>query len=322
MERKEDLKARIVFMGTPHFAVATLDALKLAGNEIVGVVTAPDRPAGRGLNARASAVKEYSVAQGLKVLQPEKLRNAGFLNELRSLNANLFIVVAFRMLPEAVWAMPEKGTINLHASMLPQYRGAAPINWAIINGEMQTGVTTFFIQKEIDTGDLIHQQIVEITESMNAGDLHNQLMDVGAKLMVKTAAAVMTGEYPSEPQSKIAGELKLAPKIQKETCRIDWTDSVDNVVNLIRGMSPYPAAFTEFEKDGKNFRIKIFSADKISSLESNELAGTLFQNNGKLFATCSDGVISLDEIQLSGKKRMLTGELLRGFSLGHGVKIH
>jgi methionyl-tRNA formyltransferase len=147
-------------------------------------------------------------------------------------------------------------------------------------------------------------------------------MDVGAKLMVKTAAAVMTGEYPSEPQSKIAGELKLAPKIQKETCRIDWTDSVDNVVNLIRGMSPYPAAFTEFEKDGKNFRIKIFSADKISSLESNELAGTLFQNNGKLFATCSDGVISLDEIQLSGKKRMLTGELLRGFSLGHGVKIH
>ncbi|MFT5919111.1 MAG: methionyl-tRNA formyltransferase [Granulosicoccus sp.] len=323
MERKEDLKARIVFMGTPDFAVATMDALNKAGNNIVGVVTAPDRPAGRGQKARASAVKEYAVEHGLKVLQPEKLRNEEFLDDLRSLNADLFIVVAFRMLPEAVWAMPSKGTINLHASLLPQYRGAAPINWAIINGEKQTGVTTFFIQKEIDTGDLIHQEKVKITEEMNAGELHDQLMNVGAGLIVKTVEDVMSGDHPSTPQSEIAeGALRSAPKIQKETCRINWKDSVENVVNLIRGMSPYPAAFTEFEKDGQNFRMKVFQAKKVEGSASNSEPGTLIQENDRLLATCSNGVISLEEVQLSGKKRMLSGELLRGFSLEHVVKIH
>lgn len=323
MERKADLKARIVFMGTPHFAVATLDALKKAGNEIVGVITAPDRPAGRGQKARASAVKEYATSNGLKVLQPEKLRNEEFLDELRSLNADLFIVVAFRMLPEVVWAMPPKGTINLHASLLPQYRGAAPINWAIINGEKQTGVTTFFIQKEIDTGDLIHQDKVDISDSMNAGELHDQLMNVGAGLIVKTVEDVMSGDHPSTPQSDIAeGALRSAPKIQKETCRINWNDSVENVINLIRGMSPYPAAFTEFEKDGRSFRVKVFQAKKVDGIDSNSEAGTLIQKNSKLLARCSDGVISLNEVQLSGKKRMLSEELLRGFNVEHVVKMH
>ena len=323
MERKEDLKARIVFMGTPDFAVATLDALKQAGNEIVGVVTAPDRPAGRGQKARASAVKEYAVEHGLKVLQPEKLRNEEFLNELRCLNADLFIVVAFRMLPELVWDMPPKGTINLHASLLPQYRGAAPINWAIINGEKETGVTTFFIQKEIDTGDLIYQEKVQITEDMNAGELHDQLMNVGAGLIVKTVEDVMSGDYPSTSQTDSdEGALRSAPKIQKETCRVNWNDSVQNVINLIRGMSPYPAAFTEFEKDGQRFRMKIFRAKQINGSASNSEPGTLIQENDRLLATCSNGVISLEEIQLSGKKRMLSEQLLRGFSVEHVVKMH
>ena len=323
MERKADLKARIVFMGTPDFAVATLNALNKAGNNIVGVVTAPDRPAGRGQKPRPSAVKEYAVEHGLNVLQPEKLRNEEFLKELKALNADLFIVVAFRMLPEMVWALPPKGTINLHASLLPQYRGAAPINWAIINGEKQTGVTTFFIQKEIDTGDLIHQEKVEINKDMNAGQLHDQLMNVGAGLIVKTVEDVMSGEHPSTPQSEIAeGGLRSAPKIQKETCRINWNDSVDNVVNLIRGMSPYPAAFTEFEKDGQIFRMKIFQANKVEGSGANTEAGTLIQEKDKLLATCSNGVISLEEVQLSGKKRMLSEELLRGFNVEHVLKMH
>ncbi len=323
MERKASLKARIVFMGTPHFAVATLDALKQAGNEIVGVITAPDRPAGRGQKARSSAVKEYAVAHGLKILQPEKLRNEDFLNELRSLNADLFIVVAFRMLPEVVWAMPPKGTINLHASLLPQYRGAAPINWAIINGEKETGVTTFFIQKEIDTGDLIHQEKVEIKDGMNAGELHDLLMETGAKLMVKTVADVMAGEHPSTPQASMdANALMFAPKIQKETCRIDWNDPVEHVIDLIRGMSPYPAAFTEFEKDGNNHRMKIFKAEKIESVGVDHKPGSLIQMDEKLIGHCANGTISLQEVQLSGKKKMLTNELLRGFSVEHVVKMH
>ena len=315
------MKARIVFMGTPHFAVQMLDALNNAGHEIVGVITAPDRPAGRGQKPRPSAVKEYAVENGLKVLQPEKLRNEDFLTELRTLNADLFIVVAFRMLPEAVWAMPPKGTINLHASLLPQYRGAAPINWAIINGEKETGVTTFFIQKEIDTGNMIHQESVSIDPEMNAGELHDALMTVGAKLMVRTVNDVMAGTHPSNPQQEHA-ELKAAPKIQKETCRIDWSRSAEEVINLIRGMSPYPAAFCEFEKDGQQFRMKVFRASQIQSSTLNLQAGDLISKDGKLIACTSTGLIFLDEIQLSGKKRMPSGELLRGFSVESVVKMH
>ena len=239
-------RPRIIFMGTPEFAVASLDALVSAGHNIVGVITAPDKPSGRGMKLNESAVKQYAKEKGLHILQPEKLKNPQFLEELKSLKADLQVVVAFRMLPEVVWNMPPLGTINLHASLLPQYRGAAPINWAVINGEKETGVTTFKLQHEIDTGNVLMQETILIGENETAGELHNKMKTVGATLLLKTVNGLANGELKEIPQSSIAkpADIRHAPKIFTETAKIDWTKPVDEIHNLIRGLSPYPAAFT------------------------------------------------------------------------------
>src|ERR1700733_13253507 len=246
---------RIVFMGTPQFAVASLDELIKAGSDIVGVITAPDKPAGRGQKVSESAVKQYAVTHGLKVLQPEKLKNEEFLKELRALNADLQVVVAFRMLPEVVWNMPPKGTINLHASLLPQYRGAAPINWVLINGEKESGVTTFFLRHEIDTGNILFTEKVTLTGHETAGELHDRLMYKGAGLLVKTVKGVESGRYNEHPQSQLAEgvELRHAPKIFKEDCEIDWNQPAETVYNKIRGLSPIPTAYTTL--NGKILKI-------------------------------------------------------------------
>ncbi|WP_276089080.1 methionyl-tRNA formyltransferase [Pedobacter sp. JY14-1] len=301
---------KIVFMGTPDFAVASLKALKEAEMDIVGVVTAPDKPAGRGQKLQVSAVKQYAVANGLRVLQPVKLKDPGFIEELRSLNADLQVVVAFRMLPEIVWSMPPKGTINLHASLLPQYRGAAPINHAIINGEKESGATTFFLKQEIDTGDVIFSDTVQIPEDMTAGELHDQLMQLGADLLVRTIKAIETGDYQEQPQPE-SGELKHAPKIFKEFCQIDWSRPAREVHNLVRGLSPYPTAFTQL--NGKT--LKVFRTE----IEEKEpgIAPGGFLTDGKTFLkfAARDGFLKLTELQYEGKKRMGIGEFLRGVRL-------
>lgn len=301
---------RLVFMGTPDFAVASLNALVDAGFEIVGVVTAADKPAGRGQKLQESAVKQYAVEKGLKVLQPLKLKDPEFIEELKSLRADLQIVVAFRMLPEMVWNMPPKGTINLHASLLPQYRGAAPINHAIINGETESGVTTFFLKHEIDTGDVIFSEKVTITSEDTAGDLHDKLMNVGAGLLVNTVQAIADGNYTEQPQQQ-SDELKHAPKIFKEHCLIDWNQPVQNIYNLIRGLSPYPTAFTKLNDK----TLKIFKAE----LEEKEtgLAPGAFLSDGKTFLkfAAKDGFIRLTDLQYEGKKRMQIDEFLRGMRL-------
>lgn len=297
-------------MGTPDFAVASLKALKEAEMDIVGVVTAPDKPAGRGQKLQESAVKQYAVANGLRVLQPVKLKDPGFIEELRSLNADLQVVVAFRMLPEIVWSMPPKGTINLHASLLPQYRGAAPINHAIINGEKESGATTFFLKQEIDTGDVIFSDTVQIPEDMTAGELHDQLMQLGAGLLVRTVKAIETGDYQEQPQPE-SGELKHAPKIFKEFCQIDWSRPAREVHNLVRGLSPYPTAFTQL--NGKT--LKVFRTE----IEEKEpgIAPGGFLTDGKTFLkfAARDGFLKLTELQYEGKKRMGIGEFLRGVRL-------
>jgi methionyl-tRNA formyltransferase len=318
---------RIVFLGTPEFAVASLDALVQADYNIVGVVTAPDKPAGRGMKLQESAVKKYAVEKGLKVLQPEKLKNPEFLQELKSLNAQLQVVVAFRMLPEAVWNMPAMGTINVHGSLLPQYRGAAPINWAIINGEKETGVTTFKLKHEIDTGDILLQEKILIGDDETAGELHDRMKEIGAQLLVKTVEGLFNGTLKEKPQSSIVNResamedtsysqltidyspLNHAPKIFTETCRFDWNKSADEVYNLIRGLSPYPAAFTELE--GKT--LKIFKARKTK--EQPKIAAGAFDTDRKSFLkfACTDGFIEVIELQLEGKKKMLVEDFLRGY---------
>jgi len=304
---------RIIFMGTPEFAVASLDALVKAGFDIVGVITAPDKPSGRGLKLSESAVKQYAVANGLKVLQPEKLKNPEFLEELKSLKADLQVVVAFRMLPEVVWNMPPKGTINLHASLLPDYRGAAPINWAVINGEEFSGVSTFLLKQEIDTGDVLFTESVAIAEDDTAGDLHDKLMEIGAGLLVKTVRAVETGDYVEKPQDEIAtdAEPKHAPKLFKEDCLIDWNQPVETVYNRIRGLSPYPTAYTLF--NDKIF--KIFKAQKQDGEPGIQPGGFLTDQKTHLKFACLDGFISVIDVQLEGKKRMGVEEFLRGVKL-------
>src|SRR6201996_5842218 len=246
---------RIVFMGTPEFAVASLDELIQSGSDIVGVITAPDKPAGRGQKVSESAVKQYAVTHGLKILQPEKLKNEEFLKELRALNADLQVVVAFRMLPEVVWNMPPKGTINLHASLLPQYRGAAPINWVLINGEKESGVTTFFLKHDIDTGNVLFTEKITLTGHETAGELHDRLMNKGAGLLVKTVKAVESGRYSELPQSELTEGMVLrhAPKLNKDDGLIDWNKDTATVYNLIRGLSPIPCAYTQL--NGKTFKI-------------------------------------------------------------------
>jgi methionyl-tRNA formyltransferase len=309
---------RIVFMGTPDFAVESLKALVENGYQVVGVITAPDKPAGRGRQLSESAVKQYAVQQNLKVLQPEKLKNPEFIAELASLKADMQIVVAFRMLPEVVWNMPSLGTFNLHGSLLPQYRGAAPLNWAIINGETETGVTTFLLSHEIDTGKIIFKEKIAIHENDTVGDIHDQLMVIGANLVLKTVDALAEGNVqPTDQDELIESQsyMKHAPKIFKDDCRVDWTRDTESVRNLIRGLSPYPTAWTELENSttGEVLTAKIFAATRDNS--SLPAAPGTLQTDGRKFIriACPDGWLSLTDIQLSGKKRMKTEELLRGF---------
>lgn len=294
-------------MGTPDFAVASLAALNNAGFDIVGVITAPDKPAGRGQKLNESAVKKYAVANGLKVLQPFKLKDPDFIEELTALKADLQVVVAFRMLPEMVWNMPKKGTINLHGSLLPQYRGAAPINHAIINGEKESGVTTFFLKHEIDTGDVIFTESTPITDTDTAGSLHDKLMEIGANLMVKTVKAIEAEDYKETPQI-MSNELKSAPKIFKDFCEVNWNQDSRTVFNHLRGLSPYPTAFT-FLNDKT---LKIFEAE-IEYTKPDVAAGK-FKTDGKTFLkfATNDGYINLLDLQLEGKKRMKIEEFLRG----------
>lgn len=299
---------RIVFMGTPEFAVASLDALVRAGYPIVGVITAPDKPAGRGMQLNESAVKKYAKEKGLRILQPEKLKNPAFLEELQSLQADLQIVVAFRMLPEVVWNMPPLGTINLHGSLLPQYRGAAPINWAVINGETETGVTTFKLQHDIDTGNILLQDRFPIGEKDTAGDVHDRMKEIGAHLLVKTIDSLVRGELTEQPQD--AGvDLKHAPKIFTETGKIDWTRPVTEIYNLIRGLSPFPAAFTYL--DGK--LLKIYHSEK--EITPPSIAPGEFATDKKTWLKFAgpDGYIRVTELQLEGKKKMRIEDFLRGY---------
>jgi methionyl-tRNA formyltransferase len=300
---------RVVFMGTPEFAVASLDALVKEGFNVVGVITAPDKPAGRGLQLQQSAVKKYAIEKGLPVLQPQKLKDPQFLEQLQSLKADIQIVVAFRMLPEVVWNMPPLGTINVHGSLLPQYRGAAPINWVIINGETETGVTTFKLQHEIDTGAILLQDKMSIGAQETAGELHDRMKEVGAQLLVRTLRAMNNGTLKATPQPEATADLKHAPKIGTETCHVDWTRSVDAVYNFIRGLSPYPAAFTELE--GK--KLKLFTAEK-ELRQPADLPGT-FTTDKKTFLkfACADGYIAVTELQLEGKKRLPVQDFLRGY---------
>ena len=310
---KDFRSLRIVFMGTPEFAVASLDALVKAGYNIVGVVTAPDKAAGREMQLQQSAVKKYAVENNLPVLQPEKLKSPEFLEQLRSLNADLQVVVAFRMLPEVVWNMPPMGSVNLHGSLLPQYRGAAPINWAVINGEKETGVTTFKLKHEIDTGDILLQESFPIEENETAGEVHDRMKEVGAQLLVKTVKGLADGNLKETPQLSTLhsqpSTLKHAPKIFTETCKIDWNKTADEVFNLIRGLSPYPTAFTFL--NGK--QLKIFKAEKVKKTVYS-VPGS-FETDHKTFLhfACSNGYISILELQLEGKKKMLIRDFLRGY---------
>ena len=318
---QKEKSPRIIFMGTPEFAVASLDALVQAGYPIVAVITAADKPAGRGMKLTESAVKKYAVAKGLPVLQPEKLKNPLFIEELRSLKADIQVVVAFRMLPEMVWSMPPMGTINLHGSLLPQYRGAAPINWAVINGEKETGVTTFKLQHEIDTGNILLQERFPIGEDETAGDVHDKMKEIGANLLVKTIDGLVAGTLKEQPQTSgdpaslthdsrlTPHDLRHAPKIFTETCKIDWTKPVDDIYNLIRGLSPFPAAFTLFNDKV----LKIFRSKKEISVPSVAPGAYLTDHKTYLKFAAADGYIHATDIQLEGKKKMMIDEFLRGY---------
>lgn len=302
-------KTRIVFLGTPDFAVASLKALVEAGYRIVGVITAPDKPAGRGMHLQQSPVKQYALAQGLHVLQPERLKNPAFLEELRSLNADLQVVVAFRMLPELVWNMPPMGTVNVHGSLLPQYRGAAPINWAIINGETETGITIFKLKHAIDTGDVLLKKSLPIGPAENAGELHDRMMNLGAEALVEAIDGWLTGRLMPQPQAATETEnLQAAPKIFAETCRINWQLPAAVIFNQVRGLAPFPGAFTEWE--AKKF--KIFET-KIELAYPAEEPGT-FVSDGKTFlkVACSNGYLHIMQCQAEGKKRMDVLAFLRG----------
>lgn len=316
---------RIVFMGTPEFAVASLEALVKAKCNIVGVITAPDKPAGRGMKMTESAVKKFALRKNLKVLQPEKLKDPDFLQELRSLNADLQVVVAFRMLPESVWNMPPLGTINLHGSLLPQYRGAAPINWAVINGENETGVTTFKLKHEIDTGNILMQESFPIDENETASDVHDKMKEIGARVLVETVKGIADGTLEEKAQSTLNSQqnsgsnselltqnsqlLKHAPKIFTDTCNIDWKKPINEIQNLIRGLSPFPGAFTELGDK----TIKIFRSEKEHLFPTSKPGR--WESDGKTYLkfAAKDGYILLKDVQLEGKKRMPIEEFLRGY---------
>ncbi len=307
---------RIVYMGTPGFAVEPLRRLVEGGYNVVGVVTMPDKPAGRGHKIQFSAVKEYALAQGLPLLQPEKLKADSFLQALRALQAHLQVVVAFRMLPEVVWHMPPMGTFNLHASLLPRYRGAAPVNWAVINGETETGVTTFFLKQEIDTGEIIRQERVPIADTDDAGTLHDKLMLLGGQLVVDTVDDILAGRVSSVPQERLApeGPLPVAPKIFKETCRVDWRQPVKRVYDFIRGLAPYPAAWTTLRTaGGEETAVKLFETEKLPAAHTPKPGTLLTDGKTYLRVAAQDGLVGVKSLQFPGKKRLKTDELLRGF---------
>lgn len=313
---KDDL--RIVFFGTPDFAVESLRRLVEGGYNIVGVVTMPDKIAGRGHKMIQSAVKQYAVEQGLHLMQPERLKDEAFVDELRSLDAQLNIVIAFRMLPEVVWAMPSLGTFNLHASLLPKYRGAAPINWAVMNGDTTTGVTTFFLKHEIDTGDVIQQKSIEIGRTDNVEVIHDKLMLMGADMVLETVDAIIAGTVKPIPQEEMltAGEEPTpAPKIFTETCRIDWNRPVEQLYNHIRGLSPYPAAWSELvDEQGNVHHVKIFATSEPLE-KSGVVPGAITADGKHLIVDCADGALEVLTLQLSGKRRMPAPDFMRGFSL-------
>lgn len=312
-----EIKLRIVFMGTPDFAVESLKALIEAGKNIVAVITAPDKPAGRGKKILSPPIKAFAEEAGIPIiLQPKKLKDPTFIEELKAIQADLQLVVAFRMLPEVVWSMPAAGTINLHASLLPDYRGAAPINWAIINGEIETGTTTFFIEKDIDTGKIIFSEKIAIGDNTNAGELHDALMVSGAKLLVKTVDAIEAKNFPIVSQKDVLNEriLHEAPKIFKESCRINWNNSAQQLHNFVRGMSPYPAAWTVLDNGETQIATKIFeTAFEVKTHP--ETPGTLsIEGKDNLKVAVSDGYILIKSLQMAGKKRLSTNEFLRGFN--------
>ena len=313
---KESLK--IVFFGTPDFAVESLDRLVKGGYNIVGVVTMPDKAAGRGHKMFQSPVKEYALEHGLHLMQPVNLKDPEFVHQLRSLNADLQIVIAFRMMPEVVWNMPPLGTFNLHASLLPKYRGAAPINWAVMNGDKETGVTTFFLKHEIDTGDIIQQEKIEIAETDNVGIIHDRLMTLGAGMVVETVDAIINGTVKPIPQDQLINqdeEPTPAPKIFKETCEINFNRSARDVYNHIRGLSPYPAAWTNIkDANGVEYSLKIYETELPSDHQVGN-PGDVVATKDTLTFACADGSISIKSLQLAGKKRMTTAEFLRGFKL-------
>jgi len=308
-------RLRLAFFGTPAFAVPSLQALHEAGYPIVAVVTAPDKPAGRGLQTRPSDVKQYALRHNLPVLQPERLQDPAFLERMKTLKPDLNVVVAFRMMPEALWAMPRLGSVNLHASLLPQYRGAAPIQRAVMAGETRTGLTTFFLQHEIDTGNVLFREETDIGPDETAGELHDRLMTLGADLLVRTVDAIASGEYRAVPQEPPApgDTLKKAPKIRRTDCRIDWSLPAEAVRNLIRGLSPHPGAFAVFtDESGDGVNLKILRAARAGT-DKAPRAGTLHTDGRTfLYVSASDGWLSVDEAQLPGKKRMGIGDLLRG----------
>lgn len=321
--KKEDL--RIVYMGTPDFAVEALRRLVEGGYNVVGVITMPDKPAGRGHKVQFSPVKQYALEQNLPLLQPEKLKDETFVEALRAWKADLQIVVAFRMLPEVVWNMPRLGTFNLHASLLPQYRGAAPINWAVINGDTETGITTFFLKHEIDTGEVIQQVRVPIADTDNVEAVHDKLMVLGGKLVLETVDAILEGTVKPIPQEEMAvtGELRPAPKIFKETCRIDWNQPVKKVYDFIRGLSPYPAAWAELipSEGSEAVVVKVYESEKV--YEPHSLPVGTIETDGKKFlkVAVTDGFVSILSLQLPGKKRLKIEELLRGYRLADGCRM-
>lgn len=314
---KDSLK--IVYMGTPEFAVESLRCLVEGGYNVVGVITMPDKPAGRGHKIQFSPVKQYALEHDLPLLQPEKLKDERFIEALKDWQADLQIVVAFRMLPEVVWNMPKYGTFNLHASLLPQYRGAAPINWAVMNGDTETGITTFFLKHEIDTGEVIQQVKVPIADTDDVGTVHDKLMLLGGKLVTETVDAIINGTVKSIPQEEMAvvGELRPAPKIFKDTCRIDWDNTVVKIYNHIRGLSPYPTAWTELHQSDSEapLPVKIFQTEKIEKSHTYKPGSILTDGKTYLHVAATDGFINIKSLQLPGKKRLQTEELLRGFKI-------
>lgn len=305
-------------MGTPDFATGILEALLQENYEVVGVVTAPDKPAGRGQKLSISSVKQFALEKGLKILQPTNLKDESFLEELRSLNANVQVVVAFRMLPKQVWQMPELGTFNLHASLLPNYRGAAPINWAIINGETKTGVTTFFIDEKIDTGAIILSDSLEIGENENAGSLHDRLMNLGKQTVINTLKLIAQNAVKATIQPN-HNNLKTAYKLNKENTKVDWTKSLDQIYNLIRGLSPYPCAWTFIEDCNEQWNVKLYEAEK-EKIAHNHNTGKIISTKKEIKIAVSGGYINIKELQFPGKKRIKAAEFLNGFTFSEEAK--